>query len=43
MKLQILTIKESPKAYSDHTCLAVISLESALKNDENHYTQVFLK
>ena len=28
---------------SNHTCLAVISLDSALKKDENYYSQVFLK
>ena len=27
---------------SNHTCLAVISLDSALKKDENYYPQVFL-
>ena len=30
-------------AKSNHTCLSVISLDSALKKDENYYTQVFLK
>ena len=28
---------------SNHTCLAVISLDSALKRDENYHPQVFLK
>ena len=28
---------------SDHTCLAVISLDSALKRDKNSYPQVFSK
>ena len=28
---------------TDYTCLAVISLDSALKKDENYYPQVFLK
>ena len=28
---------------SNHACLAVISLDSALKKDENYYMQVFLK
>ena len=41
MKLQIFTIKH-PKLDSNHT-LAVISLDSALKKDENYYPQVFLK
>ena len=35
--------KTIPKVGSNHTCLAVISLDSALKKDENYYTQVFLK
>ena len=35
--------KEIPKANSNHTCLAVISLDSALKKYENCYLQVFLK
>ena len=35
--------KEIPKVHSNHTCLAVISLDSALKKDENYYLQVFLK
>ena len=26
---------------SNHTCLAVISLDSALKKDENYYLKVF--
>ena len=28
---------------SNHTCLAVISLDSALSKDGNYYSQVFLK
>ena len=32
-----------PKVDSNHTCLAGISLDSALKKDENYYPQVFLK
>ena len=28
---------------SNHACLAVISLDSALIKDENYYPQVFLK
>ena len=35
--------KEIPKVDSNHTCLAVISLDSALKKDGNYYTQAFLK
>ena len=40
MKLQIFMIK---KVDSNHTCLAVISLDFALKKDDNYYLQVFLK
>ena len=28
---------------SNHTCLAVTSLDSVLKKDDNYYPQVFLK
>ena len=35
--------KEIPKVGSNHTCLAVISLDSALKKDEIYYLQLFLK
>ena len=28
---------------SNHTCLAVINLDSALKKDDNYYLQVLLK
>ena len=35
--------KESPKVDSNHTCLAVISLDSALKKDANYDPQVFFK
>ena len=35
--------KEIPKVGSNHTCLAVINLDSALRKDENYYPQVFLK
>ena len=31
------------KVDPNHTCLAVISLDSALKKDANYYPQVFLK
>ena len=33
--------KEIPMVGSNHTCLAVISLDSALKKHENYYPQVF--
>ena len=35
--------KKIPKVDSNHKCLAVISLDSALKKDGNNYLQVFLK
>ena len=35
--------KKLPKVESNHTCLAGISLDSALKKDDNYYPQVFLK
>ena len=35
--------KEATKVGSKYTCLAVISLDSFLKRDENYYPQVFLK
>ena len=34
--------KKIPKVDSNHTCLGV-SLDSALKKDENYYPQIFLK
>ena len=43
MKLQIFTIKKIRKLDSNHTCLSLISLYSALKKDDNYYLQVFLK
>ena len=35
--------KEIPKVDTNHTCLAVTSLDSSLKKDENYYRNVFLK
>ena len=35
--------KKIRKLDSNHTCLSVISLYSALKKDDNYYLQVFLK
>ena len=35
--------KEIPKTGSNHTCLAVITIDAALEKDENYYSQVFLK
>ena len=34
--------KRIPKVESNHTCLAVISLDSAMNKDRNYYLQVFL-
>ena len=34
---------EIPKVDSNHTCLAAISFDSALKKDDNYYLQAFLK
>ena len=33
--------KETPKMDSNYTCLAVISLDSALKKGENYYLKYF--
>ena len=35
--------KKIPKLDSNHTCLAVISVDSALSKDNNYYPQAFLK
>ena len=35
--------KEIPKVDSNHNCLAIMSLDSALNKDGNYYSQVFLK
>ena len=35
--------KEIPKVDFNITCLAIITLDSALKKDKNYYLQVFLK
>ena len=35
--------KNVPKEDSDHTYLAAITLDSALKKNDNYYRQVFLK
>ena len=35
--------KEMPNVGYNHICLAVMSLDSTLKKDENHYRQEFLK
>ena len=35
--------KEIPIVDFDHTCLALIRLDSALKKDKNSYPQVFLR
>ena len=35
--------KKIPKVGSNHTCFAVITLDSALEKNDNNYPQVFLK
>ena len=35
--------KKIPKVQFNHTCLAVIRVDSALKKDRNYYPQVFLE
>ena len=35
--------KKIPKVNSNHTCLAIISLDSALNKDGNYFIQVLLK
>ena len=35
--------KKIPELDPNHTCLAVISLDSALRKNNNYYPQVFLK
>ena len=35
--------KNIPKADPNHTCFAVIRLDSALKKDDNYYPHMFLK
>ena len=35
--------KQIPKVDSNHTCLVLISLDSALNKDGNYYLQMFLK
>ena len=42
MKLWNFTIIKFLIPHSSHTCLAVISLDSALKKDKSCYSQVFL-
>ena len=42
IKSQIF-VKKVPKMGSNHTYLAVITLDSAVKKSENYYPQVFLK
>ena len=43
IKLQIFKIKKIPKVDSIHTYLAVISLDSTLNKDGNHYPHMFPK
>ena len=35
--------KDFPKVDFNHTCFAIISLDSAFKKDQNYYPWVFLK
>ena len=42
-KVTNFNAKEIPKVDSNHTCLVVVSLDSALQKDENYYLEVFLK
>ena len=35
--------KKIPKLDSNHTCLAVFGMDSALKKNNNYYAQVFLQ
>ena len=41
MQLQIFYDKKIPKVNSNHSCLAVINLDSALKKDENYYLKEY--
>ena len=43
MKLQIFMTKKNPKVDSSHTCLEVVSLNSAVRKDDIYYLQGFLK
>ena len=43
MKLQIFQDKEIPQMDFNHNCLAVISLDSALKKNGNYYPQRVFK
>ena len=40
MKLQAFTIKKYPKVGCNHTCLAVVNLNSVVKKDGNYYPQL---
>ena len=43
MKIQIFHDQKTPKVDSNYTGLAVISLDSTLKNNVSYYPQVFLR
>ena len=43
MKLQLFNDKEMLTVGSNHTCLAVMAIVSALVKAENQYPEVFLK
>ena len=42
-KVTVFYDKKIPKLNSNHTCLEVIRLDSALKKEGSYYPQVFLK
>ena len=43
MKLQIFTMQKMSKLDSNHSCLTVISMDSACKKYDSYYPQLFLK
>ena len=43
MVMKFFKDKKTFKVESNHTCSAVITLDSALKKDDNYYLQVFFK
>ena len=43
MKLQIFTMQKMSKLDSNHTCLPVISMDSARRKHDSYYPQLFLK
>ena len=43
IRLQIFTVKKFQRWTLNHSCLSVISLNSALKDNENVYLQLFFE